>query len=86
MLENVEACPYCGANIMKGAMRCPGCGKILKTAEEQTASIKKHMEARKKFNYPGLVKLIIFIIAASVVYYYYYDQIVAFVKSLLEKI
>lgn len=86
MLENVDECPYCGANIMQGAMRCLGCGKILKTAEEQKAAIKKHMEAKKKFNYKRLVKFIIFLIVAGFIYNNYYDEIAVFMKSLLEKI
>jgi len=84
MAVNIEACPYCGRNILKGAMRCPGCGKILKTAEEQRASIKQFKKAKKKFNYMGPVKLVLFLIAAGVIYNYYYDEIVAFVRALLE--
>jgi len=84
MARKIEACPYCGRNILKGAMRCPGCGKLLKTAEEQRASIRQFEKAQKKFNYMGLVKLVVFLIFAGVVYNYYYDEIVAFVRSLLE--
>jgi len=84
MVESLEKCPYCGCNILKGAMRCPGCGKILKTAEEQSAYIKQYEKAQKKFNFMGLVKLLIFLIAAGVIYNNYYDEIVAFVRSLFE--
>ncbi len=86
MNADFDNCPHCGQKILKGAMKCVGCGKILKTPEEQKASIDRFMESKKKFNTAGLIKFIIFLLAIGVFYYFFSDRINIFIKNLLNKL
>lgn len=86
MAPDFETCPYCGRKIIKGAMRCLGCGRILKTADEQQESIRRFKESQKSFAFGKLLKFIFFILfllALGVVWQFYSDRIVAFIKNLL---
>ena len=74
-------CPYCSKTVMKGAMRCVGCGKTLQTPEEQIASIEK-LQAKQKFNVKGLLKRTVTILVLVVLYYYYSDRIIVMIKSI----
>lgn len=88
MNANFEACPYCGKKIMKGAMRCMACGKILKTAEEQQASIERYKQAKQTDWFSKFVKFIFFIfilITAAVVFTRYGDSLTEFIKQFLHK-
>ncbi len=81
MSFELDRCPHCGREMLKGAMRCPGCGKILKTAEEQAASIQKHLEPKKnKFNIGRLIKFIFLIFAIGITYYFFKDQLAELIK------
>lgn len=87
MNTNFEACPYCGKKIMKGAMRCMACGKILKTPEEQQLSIDRYKKSRESSLINKLMKFILFLFfigAAGIMYKYYDDQILDFIKSLIK--
>ena len=77
-----DICPYCGQQILKGAMRCLACGRILKTPEEQAEAIERLRKAKKGFNFGGLVKFLSFLCAAAVLYYFFSDEL----KELLSKI
>ena len=74
-------CPYCGKTVMKGAMRCVACGKILQTPEEQSATIEK-LQVKQKFNMKGLLKGTLTIIVLSVMYYYFSERIIVMIKSI----
>ena len=84
-----DDCPYCGRQVIKGAMKCMGCGKILKTAEEQQASIQKYTKSQQGGGFFGkTVKIVIFIlllVAAWYVYNNYQVEILSFIKGLLKK-
>ncbi len=80
-----DTCPNCGQKILKGAMRCAGCGKILKTREEQIASIQKRKELKKRFDIGGLLKIIILLLVIGIIYYYFSDQIIEFINGIRRK-
>jgi uncharacterized membrane protein YvbJ len=80
-----DVCPHCGQKILKGAMRCTGCGKILKTREEQIASIRNHRESKKRFNVRGFLEIVIILCALGYLIYHFSDQISEFLRSILKK-
>jgi uncharacterized membrane protein YvbJ len=80
-----DTCPNCGQKILKGAMRCVGCGKILKTPEEQLASIQKLKESKKRFDIARLLKIIVLLLAIGIIYYYFSAQIIEFINGILRK-
>jgi uncharacterized membrane protein YvbJ len=82
---NFSACPYCGKSVMKGAMRCVSCGKLLKTPDEQAESIRQLTSKTKKFNFRGMIKLLFLLAAAGYVYFYYSDSVIQFVREMLDK-
>ncbi len=82
MSFDFDTCPHCGQRVLKGAMRCTGCGKILKSPEEQLASIKKFKESKKRFNTGKLLKFIIFLLAAGIIYHYYSEEIIEFIRNI----
>jgi uncharacterized membrane protein YvbJ len=83
---NYDTCPYCGQKVLSGAMRCVGCGKILKTAEEQAESIEKLKVSQKKFKIRGYIKFAIFLTALGIIYHYFSEEILDLIIPLLEKI
>jgi uncharacterized membrane protein YvbJ len=84
LTENV--CPYCGTSVLKGAMRCVSCGKLLKTPDEQAESVRRLTAKKKKpFNFRGLIKLLFLLAAAGYVYFYYSDSVIQFVREMLDK-
>ena len=88
MSTGFEACPYCGKKIIKGAMKCMGCGKLLKTAEEQQRSIDRYKESQASSFAGKLFKFVLFVVVvagAGVVYRFYGGQIIRFVSSLLKR-
>ncbi|GBE04567.1 MAG TPA: hypothetical protein ENG95_05420 [Nitrospirae bacterium] len=85
MKVSFDECPYCGQKIMKGALRCPGCRKILTTPEDQAETIKKIMEIKKGFDVKKLIKYSVLFLAALIVYMYFYDHIHDFVSSILSR-
>lgn len=74
-------CPHCGQEIMKGAMRCPSCSKILKTAEEQLASVERASQKEDQSIVGPIIKwtVIIVIIAAA---YRYKDELLEILGKL----
>lgn len=78
----MEKCPFCGKPIMAGAMRCPACGKILKTPEEQQESIDRHMESQESGGGGFLKFIVIAVIAAVVAYVFFPDQ----TQELIDKV
>jgi len=75
-----DTCPHCGKPVLKGAMRCVGCGKILKTPEQQLDSIQKMRESRRSADFGWIIRLILFLAAAGVAYYFFAEEITAFVE------
>ncbi len=80
-----ETCPYCGNNVLKGAMRCVACQRILQTPEQQSAVIEKLEQSRKRFNTAKLIKFIIFLIAGGYIYKNYSVEIQEFINQLISK-
>ncbi len=80
-----DECPFCGQKIIKGAMRCVGCGKILKTSEEQLASLQRLKESKKQFNVGPAIKFVVVIILIGIVYYYFADQIIEFIHHMISQ-
>lgn len=83
--SQLDLCPYCGSNILKGAMRCVSCGRILKTPEEQSAAVREMMINRGTGRIRKIIRLIFFFIISGAVYYRYSDLIQDFLSSLLNK-
>ena len=84
MATGMDTCHHCGNPIMQGAMRCPGCGKILKTAEEQMASVDRYREPQKSSFFGSFIKLII-LIAIIATAYNKRELIVAIVRDFLNR-
>lgn len=84
MSNKLVDCPYCNQKLMKGAMRCVACGRILQTTEERIAVIEK-LQAKKKFNVLNLIKPIVMIIVFAILYYHYSDKIIEIIKSTFGK-
>ena len=82
MSLDFDTCPHCSQTILKGAMKCTGCGKTLKSPEEQLASIKKLKESKKGFNTGKLIKFIIFLLATGIIYHYYSEEIIEFIRNI----
>lgn len=82
MASGIEKCPYCGGNILKGAMKCPGCGKLLTTAEQQQEAIIRHQESYKKTNTKGIVIKIVVILIVIALAYRYYEEIASLIDRL----
>ena len=83
-----DECPYCGRQVIKGAMKCLGCGKILKTAEEQQASIQRYTESQQGGFFSRVVKIVIFILVLAAAWYAhkkYQTEILSFIKGLLKR-
>ncbi|MEE9615069.1 MAG: hypothetical protein V3W31_09025 [Thermodesulfobacteriota bacterium] len=85
MSTGMESCPFCGNTIMKGAMRCPGCGKILKTAEEQEASYRRLKESQKKSSLVTVLTYLAVIGALAAVGVRYQKEILEFIEGVLGK-
>ena len=83
--SHIDLCAYCGSNILRGAMRCVSCGKILKTPEEQSAAIRTIEKSQSSFKLRKILKLIVFLVSSGVVYYFYSDRIQEIVLILLDK-
>ena len=84
-----DECPYCGRQVIKGAMKCMGCGKILKTAEEQQASIQRYTESQQGGGFFGkIVKIVIFMLVLAAAWYAYSNyrvEILSFINGLLKR-
>ena len=83
--SHIDLCAYCGNNILRGAMRCVSCGKILKTPEEQSAAIRTIEKSQNSFKFRKILKLIVFLVSSGTVYFFYSEEITAFIAKLLAK-
>ena len=81
----MDNCIFCGRPIMTGAMRCPACGKMQKTAAEQMSSIERYKEDQKKKGRWALVKLALIIAATAVAvaYFFYPEDVMEAVDKLV---
>ena len=82
MRNKFDNCPYCGNTVIKGAMRCVGCGKILQTPEEQIAIIEK-LQSKQKFNMNRLLNYIVTIILLGALYYYFSERLIQIIKNII---
>jgi len=78
--NKLDNCPYCNRTVMKGAMRCVACGKILQTSEERIATIEK-LQSKPKFNMKRFLKPIVIIIILGVLYYYYSERLIEIIEN-----
>jgi len=83
--SQLELCMYCGATILRGAMRCVSCGKILKTPEEQSAAIRDIMKRQHRVTVIKVFRLAAFLAGSCAAYLYYSDHIHEFVSKLFSK-
>ena len=84
----MDKCPFCGKPLMTGAMRCPACGKMQKTAEEQLSSIERYKEDQKKKGRWALVNLALVIAATAVgvAYFFNPEAVMEVVDKLVEMV
>lgn len=80
MNNQIEDCPYCHRPVIKGAMRCVACGKILQTSEERIDTLEK-LQSKQKFNMKRFLKWTLMIIISGVLYYYYSERIIEIIKD-----
>lgn len=62
-------------------MKCPGCGKVLKTPDEQIESIRKLRESGKKVDIFWYIKWIVVLVCGYLLYRNS-DAVISFVRSL----
>jgi uncharacterized membrane protein YvbJ len=79
-----DICLYCGQKILKGALRCGRCNKILQTAQERKFLIEKFKESKKSFDIKKLIKVIIVLIAFGIIYFFFSDHIFTFIHEMLQ--
>lgn len=80
MNNQIEDCPYCHRPVIKGAMRCVACGKILQTSEERIDTLEK-LQSKQKFNMKRFLKWTLMIIISGVLYYYYSERVIEIIKN-----
>ncbi len=80
MDNQIDECPYCHRPVIKGAMRCVACGKILQTTEERIDTLEK-LQSKQKFNIKRILKWTVMIIISGVLYYYYSERIIEIIKD-----
>lgn len=83
MSTGFDKCPHCGQKVVKGAMRCARCGRLLITPEEQLERIERLKRAKKGFGAGGLFKFLILLAVLGGVWYFLSDRIIEFVRGLL---
>jgi len=81
---NFDICPYCGQQVLKGALRCGRCNKILQTTQEREVLIQKFKESKKSFDIKKLIKFIILLIAFGIIYVFFSDHIFTFIHEMLQ--
>jgi DNA-directed RNA polymerase subunit RPC12/RpoP len=80
-----ENCPYCSQKILKGALKCPGCSRILQTPEEREALIQKYKISQKKSGFVKILKFVILLLAIGGFVYFFLDDILKIVNAVLNK-
>ena len=83
ILLDFDICPYCGQQVLKGALRCVQCNKILQTAQEREVLIQKFKESKKSYGIRKLLKFIILLIAFGIIYFFFSDHIFTFIYKIL---
>jgi len=83
--SHLDQCAYCGSSILRGAMRCVSCGKILKTPEEQSAAIRNMVKGQQSMMIRRVIRLAVAFIASGAAYYFYADRIQEFILMLLNR-
>ena len=78
-----DICPYCNHQILKGAMRCLACGRILKTPEEQAEAIERLKKGKQGFDFARIIRVLLFLCAAALLYYFFDSEIKGFLSGLL---
>lgn len=77
--SSFSTCPHCGKRVLKGAMRCVGCGRILKTPEEQLASIKQLELSERRFKKRKILKFIVLLATLGVIIFFFSGHIIEFI-------
>jgi hypothetical protein len=80
---NFDICQYCGQQVLRGALRCMRCNKVLQTPQEREVLIQKFKESKKSFDLGNLLKFIILLIAFGVIYFFFPDYIFKFIYEIL---
>jgi hypothetical protein len=80
-----EKCPACGHTVHREAMRCPGCGRLLITPEEQLARIERLKERKRQPRLGALLRLIVFLLVAGAAWYFFSEQIMELLRKVLGK-
>jgi hypothetical protein len=83
MDETFEKCPGCGQTVHRQAMRCPRCGRLLITPEEQLARIERLKEGKKGSGLRRLLRLSLFVLLAGAAWYFFSDQIMEVLQRVL---
>lgn len=83
--SHLDLCMYCGGTILRGALRCVSCGKILKTPEEQSAAVREIMKNRTALRIRKIMKTVSFLILSGAAYYFFSDAVNEFLSALLGK-
>ena len=78
-----DACAGCGQKVIKGAMRCPRCGRLLISPEEQLERLKKLKERKKEFDLGKVIQFFLWFLIIGTAYYFFSDRIRAFLFSVL---
>ena len=82
MSNNFVDCPYCHKTVIKGAMRCVACGKLLQTPEEKIAAIKK-LQSRQQFNISKLLKYTVMIIILGLLFDCFSERFIEIVEKVI---
>jgi hypothetical protein len=69
--------------VLKGALRCGRCNKILQTAQEREVLIQKFKESKKSFDIKKLIKFIFLLIAFGIIYFFFSEDIFTFIHEML---
>jgi uncharacterized membrane protein YvbJ len=83
--SSFDICPHCGMRVLKGAMRCVGCGRILKTPEEQLTSIKQLERAERTIKIRRIFRFIVLLAALGVMIFFFSEHIVKFINGLFSE-
>jgi hypothetical protein len=62
-------------------MRCPGCGRLLITPEEQLARIERLKERKRQPRLGALMRLIVFLLLAGAAWYFFSEQIMEMLRK-----
>jgi hypothetical protein len=62
-------------------MRCPGCGRLLITPEEQLARIERLKERKKQPRLASLLRLALFLLLAGAAWYFFSEQIMEMLRK-----